>query len=287
MDVFYCRMSLSVSLTNGNRRHTFVGYLLKFTSFADSKMKLILALVLLLYCECSGFKTISSRTAFRTSAKLSLTKRESIGEAAFHHIEFVCGDATTTSRHMMLCTGAELAAKSDLSTGNTAHSSYLVQTGDVKILVSAPSVGAPTPSDVSIQPFPHYSQLKSSNFMLKHGLSVSSVAIAVDDVPKAYQFMVNNGGKPVYSPTTVYDRDTTRGYCEMAEVSLYGDVSLRLVDTKHFKGAFLPNFADVKPSHAAQNKLGKYGIDRIDHVVGNVHSLQDTLGYMKRMMVRS
>ncbi len=260
---------------------------MKFTSFSDRKMKLILALVLLLCHECSGFRTIPSRTAFRTSAKLSLTKSESIGEASFHHIEFVCGDATTTSRHMMLCTGAQLAAKSDLSTGNTVHSSHLVQTGDIKILVSAPSVGAPTPSDISIQPFPHYSPLKSRNFMLKHGLSVSSVAIAVDDVPKAYQFMVNNGGKPVYSPTTVYDRDTTRGYCEMAEVSLYGDVSLRLVDTKNFKGAFLPNFADVKPTHAKQNKLGKYGIERIDHVVGNVHSLQDTLSYVKRMTVRS
>ena len=253
----------------------------------DSEMKLILTLLLLSCYACNGFKVVPSGPAFRALGKMGLAKSGSIGEASFHHIEFVCGDATTTSRHMMLCTGAQLAAKSDLSTGNTAHSSYLVQTGDVKILVSAPSVGAPTPSDISTQPFPQYSPLKASNFLSKHGLSVSSVAITVDNVPNAYQFMLTNGGKPVCSPTIVYDRDATRGYCEIAEVNLYGDVSLRLVDTKNFKGAFLPNFEDVKPAGAKQNKLGKYGIDRIDHVVGNVHSLQDTLVYMKSMTVRS
>jgi 4-hydroxyphenylpyruvate dioxygenase len=68
----------------------------------------------------------------------------------------------------------------------------------------------------------------------------------------------------------------------LGEVSLYGDVVIRLVDARNFTGTFLPNYQDVV---APGTKLDKYGIDRIDHVVGNVHSLQKTLDYIKNMTV--
>lgn len=247
-------------------------------------MQLILILLLASCYVYKSFKVLPQRSVFRSSVKLGLAATNSIGAASFHHLEFVCGDATTTSRCIGLSVGAQLAAKSDLSTGNMVHSSYLMQSGDVKILISAPSHVAST-SPTSVQPFPNYSSFKANNNLSKHGLSVSSVAIAVDDVPNAFAFMVNNGGKPIYSPITVHDRDSTRGYCVLAEVCLYGDVSLRLVDAKNYKGSFLPNFEDIKIAGVPPAKLGKYGIDRIDHVVGNVHSLQDTLSYIKRMTV--
>jgi 4-hydroxyphenylpyruvate dioxygenase len=109
------------------------------------------------------------------------------------------------------------------------------------------------------------------------------VALAVNNVPACFAYMVAGGGKAVLRPTTVRDdADQNRGSCMLAEVSLYGDVVIRLVDARNFTGNFLPNYQDVV---APGTKLGKYGIDRIDHVVGNVHSLQETLDYIKNMTV--
>eukprot|EP01032_Pedospumella_encystans_P000003 gene3-4_t len=40
---------------------------------------------------------------------------------AFHHMEYYAGDATSTYKRFLGALGAELAAKSDLSTGNDSH----------------------------------------------------------------------------------------------------------------------------------------------------------------------
>jgi 4-hydroxyphenylpyruvate dioxygenase len=211
---------------------------------------------------------------------MALTKPIEI--LAFHHVEFICADATTTSRRFMNCLGGEIAAKSDLSSGNTLHSSYLMQSGDVRLLFSAPSNDNGVKLDTLHQPLPMYSTANVNKNLAMHGLSVCTVAISVHNVSEVYEYIMSHGGKSTCPPTTVKDRNPDRGSCDMAEVSLYGDVSLRLVDVRNFKGTFLPNFVDVV---APDTKLGKYGIDRIDHIVGNVHNLQATLKYIKNMTV--
>ena len=45
----------------------------------------------------------------------------------FHHVEFFCGDSTSVFKRFMAGLGMELVAKSDLSSGNAAHASYLLQ----------------------------------------------------------------------------------------------------------------------------------------------------------------
>lgn len=56
----------------------------------------------------------------------------------FHHVEFWCSDATTTACHFSFALGMPIVAKSDLSTGNTTHASYLLRSGDVSLLFTAP-----------------------------------------------------------------------------------------------------------------------------------------------------
>ena len=67
-----------------------------------------------------------------------------------------------------------------------------------------------------------------------------------------------------------------RGFADIAEIKLYGDVSLRMTDATNFKGSFLPNFEDVKVADE-KYALGKYGIERIDHIVGNVTTCRQPL----------
>ena len=201
----------------------------------------------------------------------------------FHHLEFFAGDATSASKRFMGALGVELAAKSDISTGNDVHSSYLMETGTCRMLFTAPYKNSEKEYAQTL-PFPGFTTEKANDFFVKHGFTASVVGISVSDVQASFDTLVANGAIVVLAPVRVTDANPDRGYADMAEVSLYGegDVSLRLVDVRNFKGTFLPNFVDVV---APGTKLGKYGIDRIDHIVGNVHNLQNTLKYLKNMTV--
>ena len=204
---------------------------------------------------------------------------DKINALSFHHIEFYCGEATSISKRFTAGMGVELAAKSDLSTGNDSYASYAMQTGSCRIVFTAPyhAVDAAPKENT---PFPGYNPKKAAEFTTKHGLAVYAVAINVEDVQATFDTMVLNGGIPVKHPVIVKDADPEKGSCAMAEVLLYGEVSLRLIDAREYKGTFLPNYQDVV---APGTKLGKYGIERIDHIVGNVHSLKATLTYLRNM----
>ena len=123
-----------------------------------------------------------------------------------------------------------------------------------------------------------------SDFFQKHGLGVRAVAIEVTDVKAAYIALVEGGAKSVLAPITVYDSDTARGYVDFAEVSLYGDVVLRLLTTSNFKGKMLPNFKDLDGKKDS-DRIGRFGIQRFDHIVGNLWSLQPTMDLLKNMTV--
>ena len=66
----------------------------------------------------------------------------------------------------------------------------------------------------------------------------------------------------------------------IAEVSLYGDVVLRYVSgvDDDAKKTFLPKYADARPPSTAAPLT--YGLRRLDHAVGNVHDLIETVDYI-------
>jgi 4-hydroxyphenylpyruvate dioxygenase len=206
---------------------------------------------------------------------------DKINALSFNHLEFFCGDATSVSKRFVGGMGVELAAKSDLSTGNDLFASYMMQTGTCRLVFTAPYHAVDNPRKEE-SPFPGYVAKKAASFVTKHGLAAYAIGIDVEDVQKTFETMIENGGKAVMAPIIVKDTNPEKGYCSMAEVSLYGDVVIRLIDRREYKGVFLPNYEDVV---APGTKLGKYGIEKLDHIVGNVHSLQDTLTYLRNMTV--
>jgi len=211
-----------------------------------------------------------------------------LAASSFHHIEFYAGDATSTYRRFMHAVGLELVSKSDFSTGNTYFNSYLLQSGQVRMLFTAPYDAERemlADGDTERIPFPYYNPGEAARFFIKHGLSVRAIGIVVANVSHAFETMVANGASPGLGPHKVIDQ-RGRGWCEMAEIKLYGDVVVRLVGEDHFEGAFLPNFEDIRPStedgHGGAG-VGRYGIERFDHIVGNVWSLPQTLSYMRNI----
>eukprot|EP01031_Cornospumella_fuschlensis_P039529 gene39529-48126_t len=159
-----------------------------------------------------------------------------------------------------------LTAKSDLSTGNSHHASYLLQSADVRMLFTAPYLSShqnhaeilatnaenyQSHTEVSL---PGFDPRHCRAFFEQHGIAVKSIAIEVPN--------------------------DDRGHVHMAAVQLYGDVTLRILNTRHFSGNFLPNFVDVLP---APQSCGLFGIERIDHVVGNVPVLKEVVEYVQRI----
>ncbi|KAL9253235.1 4-hydroxyphenylpyruvate dioxygenase-like protein [Drosera capensis] len=203
----------------------------------------------------------------------------------FHHIEFYSGDATNVSRRFSFSLGLSLAAKSDLSTGNTSHASYLIANHSLRFLFSAPyspSIATGGGGGGGGASIPTFSHTVFRSFTATHGLAVRAIAIEVSDAELAFSVAVANGARPSSAPI-----ELGGGRVTIAEVELYGDVVLRFVSYRNPSGLdqssddpgewFLPGFVKVEGVDEVD-----FGIRRLDHAVGNVPELAPAVEYVKR-----
>eukprot|EP00270_Netrium_digitus_P020500 TRINITY_DN8479_c0_g1_i1.p1 TRINITY_DN8479_c0_g1~~TRINITY_DN8479_c0_g1_i1.p1 ORF type:complete len:452 (+),score=94.12 TRINITY_DN8479_c0_g1_i1:133-1488(+) len=200
------------------------------------------------------------------------------GVRKFHHIEFFCGDASNTWRRFSWGLGMPLVAKSDLTTGNHRYCSYVLRSHNLVFVFTAPfSTALPPPSNApSREPLPYFDQSNALSFFQAHGLAARAVAIEVDDAFAAYGASVANGAVSVQPPTEV-SGNVTGSKAVLAEVKLYGDVVLRYISfPQAFSGTFLPNY------EPASNDVHSFGLQRLDHAVGNVPNLLDVVRYIAR-----
>lgn len=206
-------------------------------------------------------------------------KSDRFGVNRFHHVEFWCSDATTSARRFSWGLGMPITAKSDLSTGNRTHASYLLRSGDFQLLFTAPyspTIAGNGPGDGQGS-VPTFSRDRCLKHLAAHGgLSVQAVAVEVRDAEEAFAVSVANGARPVAEPIALRDQAV------IAEVQLYGNVVLRYVSYKNpnpiSNPIFLPGFEPMEES--ASYPLD-YGIRRLDHAVGNVPELGPAVGYVK------
>ncbi|XP_059663353.1 4-hydroxyphenylpyruvate dioxygenase [Cornus florida] len=218
----------------------------------------------------------------------------------FHHVEFWCSDATNTARRFSWGLGMPIVARSDLSTGNLTHASYLLRSGDLNFLFTAPyspSIASGAGNNPSIPTFSHSA---CNSFAASHGLAVRSIAVEVEDAEVAFAASVTHGAKPSSPPVLLENRVL------LAEVQLYGDVVLRYISYKKNnddKNLTPPTNPD--PDHSTTNnnpaadagyywflpgfepvdEMSSYpldfGIRRLDHAVGNVPELAPMVEYVK------
>jgi 4-hydroxyphenylpyruvate dioxygenase len=213
---------------------------------------------------------------------------------SFHHIEFYAGDASTFAKRMELALGLPITCWSSLGTGNDVCTSYGLKCGDVRFVVTAPlsrrggssssSAGGSSTSGSNVQmtapcPLPGYDAEFARDFYSRHGLAVRAVGIVVENVTQAYLGAVENGAVSVLKPTVVKSYCGGQD-CELAEIQLYGDVVLRMLnfgEDGESSDAFLPHMA---PFPSKGNK-STYGLCRLDHTVGNVPNLLEAQNYIK------
>ena len=230
---------------------------------------------------------------------------EKIGTKAFHHVEFYCGDAKSTAHRFSSALGMPITGTSGQHTGNDKCVSYGLESGDVRFLLTAPysqaisskstdpsSAQAPLTASTQIDdapnPLPNFSPADAHHFFAKHGMAVRALGLEVKDAQAAFDASVANGARPVLEPTFVptchgqSQKGQTGSGCYMAEVTLYGDVVLRYLSFPDAESIssnkrpmpFLPHLNPVEGKMAERKT---FGLRRIDHAVGNVPNLFDTL----------
>ncbi|KMT02472.1 hypothetical protein BVRB_9g204200 [Beta vulgaris subsp. vulgaris] len=194
----------------------------------------------------------------------------------FHHVEFWCGDATNVSRRFSWGLGIPIVAKSDLSTGNSVHASYLLRSYNLCFLFTSPY--SPSISSPSSSTIPTFNTSHFTSFFTSHGLGVRAIAIEVEDAEAAYNISIAHGAIPSSAPSRF------RNGTILAEVHLYGDVVLRYISftykNKPASEWFLPGFEEM-PGESSFQGLD-FGLRKLDHAVGNVHELAPAIEYVKR-----
>lgn len=190
----------------------------------------------------------------------------------FHHIEFYTSDATNTYKRFTWGLGMRLTGKSDQSTNNQECASYVIESVDVKFIITAPYSTETTKAPDAVTPLPGYDAAFAHQFVIKHGLAVRALGIQVADAKEAYEVSVKHGGVGVLAPKLMKD-DASGQTITISEVKLYGDVVIRWV-SGDFKGAFLPGYEPVDSPDVS------IGISRIDHCVGNVPKLIEAVEYV-------
>ena len=193
-----------------------------------------------------------------------------------------CGDANNTYRRFSAGLGMKLVAKSDNTTGNSAYSSYVLNSGDLTFAFSAPyglspegPQGEEEEREKAGLPNPGFDGEDAHAFFRKHGLAVKAVGVLVSDAEEAYNQAVANGAVGKLKPTLrkPTSADEPEGEMMLSEILLYGDVHLRFVSGS-YKGAFLPGYQPV------EGKDISYGLQRLDHCVGNVPNMLEAYNYL-------
>lgn len=141
--------------------------------------------------------------------------------------------------------GFKPVAYSGLETGNREFASYVLESGKIRLVVSAPY--KPT-SEIAA----HH---------LLHGDGVKYVALGVDDVVDAYHVTTERGAQGKW---TLREESDEHGTIRTTAIHTYGDTIHVFVDRSDYHGVFMPSYEplDLEADSA--------GLVAVDHIVGNV-----------------
>jgi len=163
------------------------------------------------------------------------------------YLEFYVGNAKQSAYYYQVAWGYELVAFAGLETGVKDRSSYVLQQGKIRLVLTT---SLDPDSDIT-------------KHVVKHGDGVKVLALAVDDAEKSYNETVKRGAKSFSAPQILKDEF---GEVKVASIHTYGDTIHTFVERKKYKGVFLPGYKPAK----SLVKTTPVGLKVVDHCVGNV-----------------
>ncbi|MGM0589663.1 MAG: 4-hydroxyphenylpyruvate dioxygenase [Bacteroidota bacterium] len=173
-----------------------------------------------------------------------------LGLEDIDYIELYVNNAKQAAHFYQTVFGFELVGYSGLETGQRDRSSYYLEQGNIRMILTAPmNSGSPIAQHV-----------------FKHGDGVKDVAMHVKDVESAYKETLNRGAEGVEEPHEIKDE---HGTIVKAAIKTYGETIHTLINRKDYDGLFMPGFTDA-PETLKQTSRESVGVEFVDHIVGNV-----------------
>ena len=83
----------------------------------------------------------------------------------FAHVEFYCQEATSISRRFGWGLGMSCVGKSDQSTGNASYASYIMQSGSLQFIFTAP-YSKEAPKAKHVAPYPGYDLVRMNEELI-------------------------------------------------------------------------------------------------------------------------
>jgi 4-hydroxyphenylpyruvate dioxygenase len=174
------------------------------------------------------------------------------------HVEFYVGNAKQAAHYYQNAFGFTLIAYSGLETGVRERSSYVLEQGKIRLVLSS-ALGPDHPI---------------SRHALLHGDGVSTIALGVPDAAEAYKETTQRGATGAIQPTRKEDE---LGVIQFSAIKAYGDTIIKFVDRSAYRGPFAPGYVQRNDVNGNRERHRGYGLGHIDHIVGNVE-----LGAMNR-----
>ncbi len=164
------------------------------------------------------------------------------------HAELWVGNAKQAAFYYQHAFGFTPVAYSGLETGNRKTTSYVMQQGKIRLVLT----GAYHPN----------TELSAHHMM--HGDGVKVIALEVPDAAAAYEATTTRGATGLYD---VMETEDEYGVLRTSAIQIYGDTVHRFVERKGYKGVFMPGFRAIPNADESKNAVG---LAAIDHMVGNV-----------------
>jgi 4-hydroxyphenylpyruvate dioxygenase len=189
-------------------------------------------------------------------------RQDSFPILAIDYIQFYVGNALQAA-HYYKSMGFTPVAFMGLETGTRDRASWVVQQGDVRLVFT----GALDPSS------------EIAEHVKLHGDGVHDIALRVPDAEEAFRVAVDRGARAVAEPEVVEDE---HGKVVRAAIATYGETIHSLVSRQDYSGIFWPGYAPVE----GDGDGGGFGIQYVDHVVGNVElgKMDEWVGFYERVM---
>lgn len=179
------------------------------------------------------------------------------------YVELYVGNAKQAAYFYKSAFGFSDLAYSGLETGNQESTSYVLQQGKIRLMLTTP--------------------LKSDNFISehirKHGDGVRVIALWVDDATYSFEQTISRGARPFLKPETLTDE---KGTIVRSGIHTYGDTVHIFMERKNYSGVFMPGFVDYSNEYLP----GTCGLKYIDHMVGNVElgKMNEWANYYEKVM---
>ncbi len=163
------------------------------------------------------------------------------------YVELYVGNAKQAAHFYKTALGFQDLAYCGLETGAKDRTSYVLQQGKIRLVLTSP--------------FETNSAI--SDHLRVHGDGVKVIALWVNDAYDAFLQTTQRGAKPYLQPETIQDQ---YGTIKRSGIHTYGDTVHIFIERKDYQGIFLPGFEALKTDY---NPIPT-GLKYIDHMVGNV-----------------